>query len=46
MSMTTAWQIAVDTETVWPGTIAPAEEMFISQDNGEYSDSTPARDLF
>jgi hypothetical protein len=46
MSMTTAWEIAVDTETVWPGTIAPTEEMFISQDNGEYSDSTPARDLF
>jgi hypothetical protein len=46
MSMTTAWEIAVDTETVWPGTVAPAEEMFISQDNGEYSDSTPARDLF
>jgi hypothetical protein len=46
MSMTTAWQIAVNNETVWPGTVQPAQEIFIAQNNGKYSDGTAARTLF
>jgi hypothetical protein len=46
MSMTTAWQVALNDETAWPGTVAPTYEMFISENNGKYSDGTPGRTLF
>ena len=46
MQLTTTWNYAVNTETVWPGSISPSAEMFICQANNKYSDGTAAREIF
>ncbi len=45
MNMTTAWHVAVNTETVWPGASGNTE-MFISDNTGHYSDASVGRTLF